>query len=89
MRIFNRQRQQEIPLPGESVIEQLRDVRQQLEGIENYFELESDEDLIDAAIYLRESLQARERYLLRQAREQNVVAATLPIETESRERFIN
>ena len=75
--------------PEGNVIDELREVRRQLSGIASYFALESDEDLIDAAIYLNEALEARHRYLLRQAKEQNSVALTLPVEAENRERWIN
>jgi len=77
------------PPPGEQLINELRELRRQLDGIQSYFEMESDEDLIDAAIYLKEALEARHRYLLKQAREQNAVAVALPIEAENRERWIN
>ena len=71
------------------IIQDIREVRQQLEGIHAFFALESDEDLLDAAIYQREALQARYRYLLRLARETGVAAAALPVEAEMRERWIN
>ena len=71
------------------LIEDIREVRQQLEGIHAFFALESDEDLLDAAIYQREALQARYRYLLRLARETGAAAAGLPVETEQRERWIS
>jgi len=74
---------------GENLIEELREVRQRLAGLESYFALESDEDLLDAAIYMRESLEARERYLIRLSRERNMVSTQLPIEKENRERWIN
>jgi len=74
---------------GPGIIEELREVRRQLDGIQGYYAMEADEDLIDAAIYLREGLQARQRYLLRLAREQNAVATALPIMVENRERQIN
>ena len=71
------------------LIEDIREVRRQLEGIHAVFALESDEDLLDAAIYQREALQARYRYLLRMAREMGAAAAGLPVEAELRERWIN
>ena len=77
------------PSPGEHLVNELRELRRQLDNIQSYFEMESDEDLIDAAIYLEEALEARHRYLLKQAREQNAVAVSLPIEAENRERWIN
>ena len=71
-----------------NIIEELREVRRQLDGIQSYFAIESDNDLIDAAIYLRESLEARHRYLLKLAREQNLTALAVPVATENRERLI-
>jgi len=78
------------PTDGENrLIQDIREVRRQLEAAYAFFALETDEDLLDAAIYQREALQARYRYLLRLARENNTVAETLPVERESRERWIN
>ena len=71
------------------LIQDIREVRQQLEAAHAFFALETDEDLLDAAIYQREALQARYRYLLRLAKVNNTVADTLPVEGESRERWIN
>jgi len=89
LKIWNRKKPQPDQPPGEHIINELRELRRQLDGIQSYFEMESDEDLIDAAIYLNEALEARHRYLLKQAREQNTVAVSLPIEAENRERWIN
>jgi len=71
------------------LIEDMREVRRQLEGVHALFAMESDEDLLDAAIYQREALQARYRYLLRLARETGVGASELPVEAEMRERWIS
>ena len=71
------------------LIEDLREVRRQLEGNHAFFALEADEDLLDAAIYQREALQARYRYLLRLARESNIEAMAMPVEDEQRERWIS
>ena len=71
------------------LIQDIREVRRQLEGIHAFFAMESDEDLLDAAIYQREALQARYRYLLRLARENKAVAGGIPVEGEQRERWIN
>ncbi|MCL2298638.1 MAG: YaaL family protein [Firmicutes bacterium] len=71
------------------LIQDIREVRRQLEAVQAFFALETDEDLLDAAIYQREALQARYRYLLRLARENNTVADSLPVERENRERRIN
>jgi hypothetical protein len=74
---------------SKQMIEQLREVRRQLAGLQSYFALETDEDLLEAAIYQKEALEMRERHLIKQAREQNMVAQELPIETEKRERWIH
>ncbi|MCL1952107.1 MAG: YaaL family protein [Oscillospiraceae bacterium] len=71
------------------LIEDIREVRRQIEAVRACFALETDEDLLDAAIYQHEALQARYRYLLRQARESNAVAGELPVEWENNERWIN
>ncbi|MDR2686851.1 MAG: YaaL family protein [Oscillospiraceae bacterium] len=71
------------------LIEDIREVRRQLEGNHALFALETDEDLLDAAIYQREALQARYRYLLRLARETGAAAAGLPVEAEIQERWIS
>ena len=84
-------RPQEEPSPDarEKVIGDLREVRRQLDGLQSYFALESDEDLLDAAIYQREALEARHRYLLKLAREQKLYAHELPVVGEELERWIN
>jgi len=69
------------------LIQDIREVRRQLEGNYALFAMEADEDLLDAAIYQREALEARHRYLLRLARESKATAG-VPIATEP-ERWIN
>lgn len=51
---------------------ELREICAQIKCTDMWFEMEEDEDLIDASIYQRESLNARYRYLLRQAKENNI-----------------
>ena len=53
----------------------LREICAQIKCTDMWFEMEEDEDLIDASIYQRESLNARYRYLLRQAKENNISVA--------------
>ena len=77
------------PDSRDQLIRDIREVRRQLEAVHACFALETDEDLLDAAIYQREALQARYRYLLRLARENNAVAEWLPVEAERGERWIN
>ena len=77
------------PERGEQLIGDLRQVRRQMEANNAFFAMESDGDLLDAAIYQREALQARYRYLLRLARENHVVAEGAPVEAEQAERWIS
>ena len=50
------------------IIEAIRDVCARMDAVQSRFELESDQDLIEADIYELQSLRARYRYLLRVAR---------------------
>jgi len=54
------------------LIEEIREVEERLAFTEKWFSLESDQDLIDACIYERESLYARYRYLIGLARKNGV-----------------
>ncbi|MCL2446562.1 MAG: hypothetical protein FWD06_07335 [Oscillospiraceae bacterium] len=76
------------PTPQENIIAQLRDVRHQLAAAQSYFAMESDEDLVEAAIFQKEALERRERHLIRQARKLQMEAAELPITTTTPERWI-
>ena len=53
-------------------IRELRDIYAQIKCTDMWFAMEDDEDLIDASIYQREALNARYRYLLRQAKENKI-----------------
>ena len=50
--------------------EELRELCRQMEATRTLFGMESDEDLLDAAIYQMKALQARQRYLIKRAREE-------------------
>ncbi len=56
--------------------EAIREVCRQLENVRARFEMENDSDLIEACIYEMESLRARYRYLLRQAKAKEMPAGT-------------
>ena len=56
--------------------EAIREVCRQLENVQARFEMENDSDLIEACIYEMESLRARYRYLLRQAKAKGMPAGT-------------
>lgn len=51
---------------------EFKEVYAQLECTEMWFQMEEDEDLIEASIYQRESLRARYRYLLKKAKANNI-----------------
>jgi len=57
----------------DELIEEIRDTEKQLINIEKCFSSVSDNDLIDACIYQRESLCARYRYLMSKARMENII----------------
>ena len=48
--------------------EELRELCRQMDATRTLFGMESDEDLLDAAIYQMKALQARQRYLLKRAK---------------------
>lgn len=62
-------REEEAPHP---IIEAIREVCAMMDAAQNRFEQETDEDLIEAAIYEQQSLRAKYRYLLRLARAEGV-----------------
>lgn len=51
---------------------ELNELYAQMECTETWFQMEDDEDLIEASIYQRESLRARYRYLLKKAKANNI-----------------
>ena len=54
------------------LLEELREVARLMAGNDLWFQLECDENLIEACIYQREALQARYRYLLGTARRKGI-----------------
>ena len=63
-------------LGGQQIIDAIRDVSRQLAYNDCWFQLESNEDLIDACIYQREELKSRYRYLLNLAKQKGVNCAS-------------
>lgn len=55
------------------LINEIREVQARIDNAYTRFEYENDSDLIDACVYELESLSARYRYLLRCAKEQEIV----------------
>lgn len=61
--------------PSRKLLEEIHDIREQIACNEDWFSMELDEDLIEACVYQGKALQARYRYLLRKARQEQVRAA--------------
>ena len=59
-------------LDRQKIIDSIREVSRQLSYNECWFQMESDENLIDACIYQREELKSRYRYLLKLAKQKGV-----------------
>lgn len=62
--LFKGYREPIISKEKRALIDEIRDVSQDLENAYNRFEFESDSDLIEASIYEIESLKAKYRHLL-------------------------
>lgn len=56
------------------ILEEIRNVCLEMEVVGSRFEIESDNDLIDACIYELEALRARYRYLLRIAKQEGITS---------------
>lgn len=56
----------------DTILREMKELLCQLASNERWFQLECNEDLIDACIYQRESLIARYRYLLAQAKRMGI-----------------
>lgn len=63
-------------LDRRKIVDSIREVSRQLAYNECWFQLESDENLIDACIYQREELKSRYRYLLNLAKQKGVNCAS-------------
>lgn len=62
----------EIPAEDQAILEEIREVNRQLRCIDRWFQMESNEDLIEACIYQKEALHARYRYLMARARQNGI-----------------
>ena len=58
-----------------TLIREIHEVCRQMSCTKKWFQMEEDDDMIDACIYQMEVLNARYRYLIRKARSENI---TLP-----------
>ncbi len=59
--------------PPHPLIVQIREVCAQIDRVQSRFAMETDPDLIEGCIYELGSLRAQYRYLLREARQQQIV----------------
>lgn len=57
---------------NDDVIAEINAVKEQLRNVQNRFDLYTDFDLTESCIYEMEALEARYRYLIKQAKSQNV-----------------
>lgn len=57
---------------NDDVIAEINAVKEQLRNVQNRFDLYTDFDLTESCIYEMEALEARYRYLIKQAKNQNV-----------------
>ena len=62
-------------MEAKAILKELREVSQQLQYIDQWFDMECNDDMIDSCIYQREALQARYRYLLSRAKQCNLSAS--------------
>ncbi len=60
------------------LINEIHDVCRQIAQTELWFQMECDNDLIEACIHQREVLQSKYRYLVSKARENNVYIEITP-----------
>ncbi len=61
------------------LIHEIREVCARINRAYTLFEMEDDQDLIEAAIFELESLKSRYRYLLKEARERNINCAPFEV----------
>lgn len=57
------------------LVNEIREVCRQLNCTERWFQMEKDDDLIEACIHQREVLNARYRYLMRKAKRDNLYSS--------------
>ncbi len=65
------------PAIKDPLIEEIETVKEELRSVQNRFDLLTDFDLTDACIYEMEALEARYRFLLKEAKQRH--AQNMPI----------
>ena len=68
---------QEEKTAEENLLEDIRAVCRQMDAARARFEMEQDEDLVEASIYELESLKARYRYLIKRAKREKLSDAPI------------
>lgn len=74
MRPINAVKEKAVPKSKEDnhLIDEIQEIKAMLKNVQNRFDLFTDFDLTDACIYEMEALEARYRYLIKQAKEKNI-----------------
>lgn len=74
-----KQRQKKEPSGVEyDLLREIDDVKLRLESVHSRFDYVVEEDLVDSCIYEIESLESRYQYLLRQAKQKNLISENNP-----------
>lgn len=60
------------------LLREIDDVKLRLESVHSRFDYVVEEDLVDSCIYEIESLESRYQYLLRQAKQKNLISENNP-----------
>ena len=63
---------QEEKTSDDALLEDIRSICRQMDAARARFEMEQDEDLVEASIYELESLKARYRYLIKRAKKEKL-----------------
>ena len=66
------QKEQKIDVKNQGLTSELREVMDRMSYADIWFQMEEDQDLIEACIYQQGELRARYRYLMRQAKKNQV-----------------
>lgn len=80
--------QKDIPLEHNDLLNQIREVCLQMHYNDKWFQSEIDNDLIDACIYQHEVLNAKYKYLIKKARNENIAIPSFKNSTKRKEETI-
>lgn len=71
--MLKQKRQKTQPVLEYDLLKEIDDVRMRLESVHSRFDYVIEEDLVDSCIYEIESLESRYQFLLRQAKQKNLI----------------